>query len=339
MSPRQRTRRAGAPHPHASAQRPTSRSSRWISRAISRLRIVSRLSYRSLPLRQRDLDLGPRARPREVDPRRHQRQPALLGACPTSRSISRRCSSSLRGALGIVVVARRRPVGRDVDADQPHLAVAHRRVGVLELGLALAQRLDLGARQHHPRLEALEQVVAIRRLAVGGDVTRRRLALRPLAIAHSSPELIARAADPPDPAAASIAVDPHPHRVAEPDRAAAARAHAASCACSLSSHQSPRSRRTGSRPSNAAGPRRRRTRRRRSARRPRRRSRLRARRRTARARAGSSGDVVGVALDRHRLALARRASTAPAAATHAASGAASPPPTADSSARWQTRSG
>ena len=71
---------------------------------------------------------------------------------PIRRSISRRCSSSLRGRSGSWF-SRARLVRRDVHVAQPDLAVAHLGVGVLELHRAVAQRLDLRALQHDPGLE------------------------------------------------------------------------------------------------------------------------------------------------------------------------------------------
>src|SRR3954447_24602946 len=87
---------------------------------------------------QRDLDL--RHRPREVDPRRHDRQPALgrLADQPLDLAL---VEQELAVALGVVVGARRRPVRRDVDVVQPHLAALDGGVAVLELGAPLAQRL------------------------------------------------------------------------------------------------------------------------------------------------------------------------------------------------------
>src|SRR5215207_3502531 len=78
--------------------------------------------------------------------------------------------------LGLVVLARRL-VWRDVHVAQPDLAVSHLGVGVLQLDATLAQRLHLGALEHDPGLELVEQVEAEARLPVGGDVPRGRLAL------------------------------------------------------------------------------------------------------------------------------------------------------------------
>jgi hypothetical protein len=84
-----------------------------------------------------------------------------------------------------VVLAGGGGVGRDVDVVQPQLAVADEGVAVLELGPALAQRLDLGALQDHPGLELLEELEAEGRLPVGGDVAGCRLLL-PALLGHGA---------------------------------------------------------------------------------------------------------------------------------------------------------
>ncbi len=86
---------------------------------------------------------------------------------PISRSISLLVQQQLARALGVVAVAGRRPVGRDVAVVKPDLPVADERVGVLEVRLAVAQRLHLAALERDARLPLLEQVVAKPRLAVG----------------------------------------------------------------------------------------------------------------------------------------------------------------------------
>src|SRR4051794_28204130 len=123
---------------------------------------------------ERDLDL--RAPVLEVDPRRHDRQAALghtaeepLDLAPVGEQLAR--------PLGLVVVLRGRLVGRDVDVLEPQLALLHVDVAVLDLGAALAQRLDLGALQDDAALELVEQLEAVRRLAVRRDVGGVDLAL------------------------------------------------------------------------------------------------------------------------------------------------------------------
>ena len=74
----------------------------------------------------------------------------------------RRCRSSLRSRSGSWCAIGPARIG-DVRADEPDLAVAHVRVGLLQHGAALSQRLDLGAGQHEPGLEAVEQLVVVPR--------------------------------------------------------------------------------------------------------------------------------------------------------------------------------
>ena len=57
---------------------------------------------------------------------------------------------------------------------QPDLALVDHGVGIAELRLALAQRLDLGAEQLDPALEAVEQLELVPGAAVGGDIPGRR---------------------------------------------------------------------------------------------------------------------------------------------------------------------
>src|SRR5579862_2281607 len=58
---------------------------------------------------------------------------------------------------------------RDMDAEEPELAVLHAGVCVGELRLAVAERLHLTASQHDPGLERLEDVVVVTGATVGGD--------------------------------------------------------------------------------------------------------------------------------------------------------------------------
>src|SRR5215216_3916824 len=69
-------------------------------------------------------------------------------------------------AVRVVGAERRLLVRRDVEPDEPALAVAHRRIRLGEVGLARAQRLDLCAREHEARLDLLEQVVLVPRAAI-----------------------------------------------------------------------------------------------------------------------------------------------------------------------------
>jgi hypothetical protein len=52
-------------------------------------------------------------------------------------------------------------VRRDVEVEQEQLAVLDDAVGVGEVGLAVPQRLDLGAGQHDARLPLVENVVVV----------------------------------------------------------------------------------------------------------------------------------------------------------------------------------
>ena len=68
-------------------------------------------------------------------------------------------------AVGLARVA----VGRDVQPDQPDLAVVDAGVALGQLHLGLAQGLDLAALQGDAGLEGVEDLVVPPRLAVGGD--------------------------------------------------------------------------------------------------------------------------------------------------------------------------
>src|SRR5215207_11564095 len=126
-----------------------------------------RRSTRAYRARQRDLHL--RARALEVEARRDQRE-ALLARLTDQALDLALVHQQLARALRLMVLARRRRVRRDVDVVQPDLAALHLGVAVLELRLAAAQRLDLGAGEHEAGLPLLEQVVAVRSLLVGRDV-------------------------------------------------------------------------------------------------------------------------------------------------------------------------
>src|SRR4029079_10148171 len=68
---------------------------------------------------QRDLDLRPRAR--EVAPRGDERQPALLRLADHALDLAP-VGQQLARAVGVVVLAAGRAVGRNVDVVQPQLA-------------------------------------------------------------------------------------------------------------------------------------------------------------------------------------------------------------------------
>ena len=56
-----------------------------------------------------------------------------------------------------------------MELEEPELAVVHPGVGLAELGLALAERLDLGALEDDAGLEGLEEFVLPTGAPVGGD--------------------------------------------------------------------------------------------------------------------------------------------------------------------------
>ena len=71
-----------------------------------------------------------------------------------------------------------------MDRVEPQLAVADRRIAVLELGAGGPQRLHLGALEHDPALEPLDQLVAMRGVPVGRHIARADLPL--LALCHAA---------------------------------------------------------------------------------------------------------------------------------------------------------
>src|SRR5512134_4000647 len=87
-----------------------------------------------------DLDLGARAL--EVDPGGDQCEAALGGLADQALDLAA-VQQQFAGAVGVVVLAAGRQIGRDVGATQPDLAVVDGREGLVELGLALAEGLDL----------------------------------------------------------------------------------------------------------------------------------------------------------------------------------------------------
>src|ERR671930_822014 len=166
---RARPRRAGARSPGrwaAPARRRAARPSVALAqRALHVAPLLAgldRLALVEAVLAAREGDLDLRAWAGEVDARRHEGQAALLDPADEPVDLAL-VGQELARAFGVVVLAAGRAVGRDVDVVQPQLAVAHLRVAVLELRRAVAQRLDLRAREHDARLELVEQVESVAR--------------------------------------------------------------------------------------------------------------------------------------------------------------------------------
>src|SRR3989440_3859123 len=97
----------------------------------------------------------------EIEPGRHERQ-ALLGDLGREPVDLATVQEQLAGAVGVVGLGGLL-VWRDVEADQPELAVARVGVGALQNRVALPERLDLAPGQREPRLDALEQAVLVPR--------------------------------------------------------------------------------------------------------------------------------------------------------------------------------
>ena len=89
---------------------------------------------------------------------------------PISSSISSRCTSSFRLRSGSCAPNPRGELPRrDVQLEEPQLAAVDPGVRLVELGLALPQRLHLRALQHDPGLERLEELVLPPGAPVRGD--------------------------------------------------------------------------------------------------------------------------------------------------------------------------
>src|SRR5688572_4803105 len=80
-------------------------------------------------------------------------------------------------ALRIVVRIGAVAVRIDVASEQPDFIVPHRRVGILERHLGITERFHLGAAEHEPGFERLEDLVVVTRLAIRGDRPIARLAV------------------------------------------------------------------------------------------------------------------------------------------------------------------
>src|SRR5262249_18944023 len=119
-----------------------------------------------LTTREPDLELRPAAL--EVEPERHQREPALgdlAGQALDLPLVEEQLAIPLRIVVGVGAVA----VWADVTAEEPPLAVPHRSVGVLEVHQSGAQGLHLRPAQDEPGLERLEDLVLVARATIRGD--------------------------------------------------------------------------------------------------------------------------------------------------------------------------
>src|SRR6185295_3709098 len=119
----------------------------------------------------------------EVDAQRHERHPALdrlADQLANLALVQQQLAAAQRLVVGVAAVA----VGADVDDVEEHLAVLDPRVAVAQVDAAFADRLHLGAEQHQPRLEGLEQVIVVEGLAVFRDAGLRFLALGSLSHEH-----------------------------------------------------------------------------------------------------------------------------------------------------------
>src|SRR5438552_3796612 len=75
----------------------------------------------------------------------------------------------LAGARGRGVVVAAGLIGRDGQTFEPHLATAHMRVGLRQARFAVAQRLDLRAREHQTGLPRVQEMVVVSRPRVACD--------------------------------------------------------------------------------------------------------------------------------------------------------------------------
>ena len=116
-----------------------------------------------------------------------------VGTSVSPRSLARAAigqlapmQEQLARALRVVVLARGGPVGRDVDGVQPQLAVADRRVAVLQLGAGGAQRLAPQCPRGRSRTPGARAAGSGgTRSAIGRHVARPELALA-LALGHGA---------------------------------------------------------------------------------------------------------------------------------------------------------
>ena len=154
----------------AGGRRATTRSSRSPLSALGLAEGVAlgdglALVVAGLAPRRRQLDLGPAVL--EVDAERHERRAPVLER-PRELDDLLVVQQQLAGAHR-VELAPRELVGRHVHAVQPDLAVLDARVGVLEVGAAVADRLHLGPLEHDAALVRVQHEVVVARLAIGDD--------------------------------------------------------------------------------------------------------------------------------------------------------------------------
>ena len=91
-----------------------------------------------------------------------------VSCCHSSSSC--RWAKQLASPIGVVTAeAGRVDPRRYVHLIQPQFGVVEARVALGDLGLALAQRLDLGAAQHDAALEGLDDLVVVAGASIRGD--------------------------------------------------------------------------------------------------------------------------------------------------------------------------
>jgi hypothetical protein len=129
---------------------------------LQRLPLVVHL----LALGQGDLHLD--AAVLQVDPGGHQGQALFLDLAHQAADLAL-VQEQLPGPHRLVVEQVAVGVGVDVAAHQERLLVPDADHALLDVHLALADGLDLGAQQGDPGLEGLQDVVIVEGLLVGGE--------------------------------------------------------------------------------------------------------------------------------------------------------------------------
>ena len=118
------------------------------------------------PLGERDLALDPAFL--EIEFGGDEREP-LLPHLPQQPLDLVVMEQELTGAKRRVIELTGRGIQRDVAVDQSQLAVVVDDIGVPEIDLPIAQRLDLAPHQRHSRLVLFQKEIPERRLLVRGD--------------------------------------------------------------------------------------------------------------------------------------------------------------------------